>query len=86
MAIPIELRSDALAQITDNQLREPMNEHDFAREMRRYRRERANRRNPANERRIALIRKMEVQDGHLDDEDMRELADLQRQFGLPYDP
>ena len=61
-----------------------MNSRDFAREMRRARRERVNRPpDPRNVRRVDLIRKMEIQQGHLSQEDKAELVQLQRRFGLP---
>lgn len=61
-----------------------MNSHDFAREMRRAQAERANRPpDPHNVRRLALIGKMEAQEGFLSPEDKAELVQLQRRFGLP---
>jgi len=61
-----------------------MNAYDFQREFMRMRRERANAPpDPRNARRLALIYKMEKQEGRLADEEMAELAALQAHFGLP---
>ena len=61
-----------------------MNSHDFAREMRHVRRERLARpQDHRNVRRLALIAKMQANEGHLDLVDRAELRALQQHFGLP---